>query len=94
MAINLRLAPEAEEALRERAAITGRSQQELLRAAVDALLERHDVEGAPSAASESHQLISRGRLHPARVAYRRPVQRYTAPNGGRSSDALDRDERL
>jgi len=92
MATNLRLRPEAEEALRTEADRTGRSQQELLREALDAYLgltpERRPV-------SDAEQLQADGLIRPPRDAYRTVRPRRALPAGTASSlDLLDRDDRV
>jgi hypothetical protein len=91
MATNLRLRPEAESALREASARTGRSQQDLIREALD----RYLGVGEPQPASGSvEQLIAAGILRPARTPYRRPSKRLTLPPGVTSLDLLDREDRF
>jgi hypothetical protein len=91
MATNLRLRPEAESALREASARTGRSQQDLIREALD----RYLGVGDPQPASGSvEQLIAAGILRPARTPYRRPSKRLTLPPGVTSLDLLDREDRF
>ena len=58
MATNLRLRPEQSEALRVRASATGRSQQELIRDAVDRYLDL----GVRREATRLEQLRAEGRL--------------------------------
>ena len=92
MATNLRLRPETEAALRERAESTGRSQQELIREALDQFLgltSRPDV--APGSIAD---LIARGVLIAPREPYRRPHRRLTLPESVTSIDLLDREDRF
>ncbi|GAB2687706.1 hypothetical protein GCM10027271_58430 [Saccharopolyspora gloriosae] len=91
MALNLRLGPEAEAALRAEAERTGRSQQELLRAAVDQFLGIGDAR-APQ--HEWDHLITSGKVLPPRGVYRKVVPTKTLPPGQHSSDLLDRDDRF
>ncbi|MBK0868267.1 MULTISPECIES: ribbon-helix-helix protein, CopG family [unclassified Saccharopolyspora] len=91
MALNLRLRPEAEQALREEAERTGRSQQELLRAALDEFLGLSQPE---TPHHEWEHLIASGKVLPPRGAYRKVIPTKTLPEGQRSIDLLDRDDRL
>ena len=90
MATNLRLTAQAEKALREASVRTGRSQQQIIRAAIDTAL---GLDGAQSPdALRDAELCRRG-LVPARVSFaecRHPV----ALTAGSTADLLDRDERL
>lgn len=96
MAVNLRLRPEAAEALRAEAERSGRSQQEVLRAAVDTYLGIEPVirEDAPEGATEVEQLVAARMVRPPRSAYRRPTRRLTLPAGVTTADLLDRDDRV
>ncbi|WP_403021734.1 hypothetical protein [Salinibacterium sp. GXW1014] len=88
MAMNLRLRPDAEEALREFSVRTGRSQQELIREAVDRLL-------ATAATTTEHgDLLAQGILKPARTPYRRAARLVKLPEGVSSLDLLDREDRF
>lgn len=92
MATNLRLRPETETALRERAESTGRSQQELIREALDQFLglsARPDV--APGSIAD---LIARGVLIAPREPYRRVTNPIKLPEGVTSLDLLDREDRF
>jgi predicted transcriptional regulator len=91
MAMNLRLTPEAASALQAEAERTGRSQQEILREAVDRHL--HLVDGEQPA-SDRDQARTAQVVRPARVAYRRVVPRLRLPKGTTSLDLLDRDDRF
>lgn len=91
MATNLRLRPEAESALREASARTGRSQQDLIREALDRFLGV----GEPHPASGSiEELIAAGVLRPARTPYRRASRLLKLPDGVTSLDLLERDDRF
>jgi hypothetical protein len=90
MATNLRLHPEAEEALRAESQRSGRSQQEIVRTALDRYLGL--VPGG--AASDLDELISTGQVRPPRVPYRRPHRRVSLPPGMTTADLLDRDDRF
>lgn len=96
MATNLRLRPEAERALRDEAERSGRSQQEVIRAAIDTYLglapagdrgdEREDV-------SELGLLVAARSVRPPRLPFRRPAHRLTLPPGVTTADLLDREDR-
>lgn len=90
MATNLRLRPEAESALRAAAVRSGRSQQELLRAAVDQYL---GLTSPPDALPGSiDDLIARGTLIPPATPYRRVEPMFV--DGKRTEDFLDREDRF
>jgi Ribbon-helix-helix protein, copG family len=91
MATNLRLSLEAEEAVRREAERTGRSQQEVIRAAVD----RHlGLSPKDPPAGELAVLISAGSVRPPRTAYRRAGKRIVLPTGVTSAELLDRSDRI
>ena len=90
MATNLRLRPEAEAALRDAAERTGRSQQELIREAVDQYLQL----GATLGRSSFQQLVDAGLVIPSRTRYRRAENPITLPEGMTTADLLDRDDRF
>ncbi|WP_349903938.1 ribbon-helix-helix protein, CopG family [Parafrigoribacterium humi] len=91
MATNLRLKPAAESALRKESARTGRSQQDLIREALDRYLGL----GIPRAAPSSiEQLMASGAVLPAREPYRRARRLITVPEGVDSLDLLDRGDRF
>jgi hypothetical protein len=93
VAVNLRLRPDAEAALRAESERTGLSQQALLREAVDRFLGLTAVEPvAPRSPGES--LVASGTGLPARSPYREPTQLVPLPDGTTSSDLLDRDDRV
>lgn len=90
MATNLRLRPEAEEAVRVEAERTGRSQQELIREAVD----RYLGTGRPDRpTSEPERLVAAGAVLPARTSYRELDGLVPLPKGASTQDLLDRDDR-
>jgi hypothetical protein len=91
MALNLRLRPEAEEALRAEAERSGRSQQELLREAVDKYLGLSSTEGPKH---EWDHLITSGKVLLPRGEYRKVMPTKTLPEGQRTIDLLDREDRL
>jgi hypothetical protein len=91
VAMNLRLSPEAEEAVRREANRTGRSQQEVIREAIG----RHlGLVIGESARSELGALVSTGNVRPPRAPSRRVVKRLTLPPGVTSADLLDRGDRI
>jgi hypothetical protein len=90
MATNLRLRPATEAALREESERSGRSQQELIREALDQFLGL----GKPAVARDSiEDLIARGVLKPA-TPYRRAKRLLELPEGVTSLDLLDREDRF
>lgn len=91
MATNLRLRPATEKALRDEAERTGRSQQDLIREALDRFLGL--AESTPVRTSVD-DLIARGIVIPARVPYRRPHRLIELPDGMTSLDLLDREDRF
>lgn len=91
MATNLRLRPEAEEAVRVEARRSGRSQQDVIRDAVDRYLGLASRAGG---ATELDALVASGAVLPPRVPYRTPRRRLTLPKGVDTADLLDRSERL
>lgn len=91
MATNLRLRPDAEEAVRAEAQRSGRSQQEIIRAAVDRYL---GVTPDATPAGDLDALVASGAVRPPRTPYRKPVRRLTLPSGLTSADLLDRTERV
>jgi hypothetical protein len=86
--MNLRLRPEAEDALRAESERSRRSQQELLREAVDVYLGL----GVTSAAVDP--LLASGALRPPRSPLRRTAERLRLPEGMTSAELLDRDDRI
>lgn len=87
MAVNLRLRPDAEEALRREGERSHRSQQDVLRAAVDRYLGLDDPSGPAT-----DELISSGRVRPPRSPYRRVRPRVSSDVS--SLQLLDRTDRL
>lgn len=87
MATNLRLRPETENALREAADRTGRSQQDLIRRALDEYL------GLMPARTETlDDLIAAGVASAPRPL--RQITRVTLPAGMTTEQLLDRDDRF
>jgi len=91
VAMNLRLPAAAEEALRNESARSGRSQQELVRAAVERYL---GLAEPARTTSELEQLVSSGRVRPPRSVYRRPARRLAMTPGSTSLDLLQREDRI
>lgn len=91
MATNLRLRREAEEAVRAEAQRAGRSQQDVIREAVDRYL---GLTSRGARTTELDELIASGAVLRPRVPYRRPRRRLTLPDGVSSAELLDRTDRL
>lgn len=89
--MNLRLQPEAEAALRAEAERSGRSQQEILRAAVDRYL---GLSSATEPTSAEAVLVASGLTRPPRTPYRKVQPRLSLPPGVTTMDLLDRDDRI
>jgi predicted transcriptional regulator len=92
MATNLRLKPETEAALREESERTGRSQQELIREALDQYLGL--TEKRQPYRTSIDDMIARGELIPPREPYRRAERLMKLPEGVTSLDLLDREDRF
>jgi hypothetical protein len=92
MATNLRLRPETEAALREEAARSGRSQQELIREAVDRFLGL--IERPTAIPGSIEDLYARGVLIPPREPMRHAKNPIRLPPGVTSLDLLDREDRF
>jgi len=91
MATNLRLRPDAEQAVRIAAQRSGRSQQDVIREAVDrylGLMPRDITVG------ELDRLVATGTVRSPRVPYRRPRRRLTLPSGVTTAALLDRGDRI
>lgn len=89
--MNLRLTPEAEQAVRREAERTGRSQQEVIREAVGRHLGLLREE---SPRSELGVLVATGTVRPPRMPSRKVTKRLRLPPGVTSSDLLDRGDRI
>ena len=94
MATNLRLSHEAEEAVRAEARRSGRSQQEVIRAAINRYLSLAPEEEGGQQKSDLDQLIAAGLVRPPRTPYRRPRRRLRLTDGVTSADLLDRSDRI
>lgn len=91
MAMNLRLSPEADEAVRREAQRLGRSQQEVIREAIS----RHlGLSTGQPGNDELGVLVSTGTVRPPRTPYRRASKRLTLPPGVTGADLLDRADRI
>lgn len=90
MATNLRLRPDAEEAVRAEALRTGQSQQQVIRDAVD----RYLVLRPEAASSDLEVLMASGTVRPPRLPYRRPRARLSLPAGLTTAELLDRSDRV
>ena len=86
VATNLRLTEQAAQALRHRADVTGRSQQDLLREAVNRYL------GVDDGQSDRDRALADGLVR-IPTPYRRVEPTITLPNGVTTLDLLDRDDR-
>jgi Ribbon-helix-helix protein, copG family. len=85
MATNLRLGPDAAQSVKAEAARSGRSQQDVIREAVDRYLLSTEAT-ARSARSEDGQ--------EPRKTWARPQRRIRLPRGATSLELLGRDDRL
>lgn len=91
MAMNLRLRPELESALRDESERTGRSQQDLIRDALESSLFRA---ASTPASSLIDDLIAAGIVRPARPMLPRPEKLLSLPEGVTTMDLLDREDRF
>ena len=82
----MRLSPETARALKEASRVTGRSQQDLIRDAVDRFL------GIGSAIGERERLIAAGAIIPG-APFQDVEPWLVLPPGMTSLDLLDRDDR-
>jgi Ribbon-helix-helix protein, copG family len=91
VATNLRLRREVAEAVRAAAIKSGRSQQEIIREAIDRYLAI-----APASKEEGDLvgLVVAGIVRPPRTPYRKAGRRLRLPAGVTSADLLDRDDRF
>ncbi|HEY0260228.1 MAG TPA: CopG family transcriptional regulator [Lacisediminihabitans sp.] len=90
MATNLRLGPLTERALRAEAERSGRSQQELIRDALDRYLGLTATKASRSDAA----LLTSGAILAPRSELRRARRRLRLPAGTLSGDLLQRDDRI
>lgn len=91
MAMNLRLESEAAEAVRHEAQRTGRSQQDVIREAVN----RHlGMLGNQQPPSELRALIATGNVRAPRTPYAAFTNRLRLPPGIATDELLDRSDRI
>lgn len=91
MATNLRLRQDAADAVRREAQRTGRSQQEVIREALD----RHlGLSPRRTEGGEMDTLITTGAVRPPRTAYRKATERLSLPQETTSAELLDRQDRI
>jgi len=91
VATKLRLLPAAEEALRAEAQRTGRSQQDLIRSAVDRYLH---LSGESAPRTEADALVEARLVLPARSTFRQADNLIRLSSGVSSLELLDREDRL
>lgn len=91
MATNLRLRPDAAEAVRTEAKRSGRSQQDVIRDAVDRQL---GLDASAGHRGQLHALVATGEVRPPREPYRAPTARYAIPARLTTLALLERDDRL
>ncbi|MHC5794620.1 ribbon-helix-helix protein, CopG family [Lacisediminihabitans sp. FW035] len=94
MATNLRLRPDAETALRAEAARSNRSQQDLIRDALDQYLGLAAGAGGGRSVGALDGLVAAGGVKPARGPIRYASRLLELPEGVTSLDLLDREDRL
>jgi Ribbon-helix-helix protein, copG family len=91
MATNLRLRSDAQKALRTHAAATGRSQQELIREAVDRYL---GLTPNPVSRTQAGGLLASGAVLAARADFRDSTDLLSLPEGLSTLQLLERDDRF
>ena len=91
MATNLRLRSDAQEALRTQAVATGRSQQELIREAVDRYL---GLASEPVPRTAEGALLASGAVLVARTDFRESDELLPLPEGLSTLRLLNRDDRF
>lgn len=91
MATNLRLRPELEHAVRIEAERSNRSQQDVIRSAIESYLQLDD--GSESSL-EAARRVYRQKVRPARTPFRTTTERFVLPEGVTSLDLLQRNDRL
>lgn len=96
MAMNLRLSESAATALRAESERTGRSQQDIVREAVDRYLARSArvASAEPEDASATIRGSIRDMIIPPRTPYRHDIVPVEMPEGMTSLDLLDREDRF
>jgi len=91
MATNLRLRPDAEEAVRIEAERSGRTQQDVIRDAIDRQL------GLIPAGATTNRLdtfVASGAVRRPRTPFQRTAQRISLPPGVTTIDLIGREERV
>ncbi len=91
MATNLRLRPDAEAAVRTEAERSGRSQQDVIRDAIDRQLGLTPSGTAPDGLDT---LIASGAVRRARTPFQRTTDRIPLPPGVTTIDLIGREERI
>jgi hypothetical protein len=91
MATKLRLRPDAEEAVRVEAQRSGRSQQDVIRDAVDQYL---GLRPTTTGNRDLDDLIARGLVRAPREPYRKASKLIPLPPGVTTLDLLDREDRF
>jgi len=91
MATNLRLRPELEAAVRAEAERSKRSQQEVIRAAIESYLQLDD--GSESSLAAARRAYAQ-RIRPARTPFMTTTDRIILPGGLSSLDLLQREDRI
>jgi hypothetical protein len=87
----VQLRPDAEEALRAEAERSGRSEQDVIREAVDSYL---GLQPKTTGNSDLDDLIARGLVKPPREPYRKAISRIKLLPGMTTEDLLDREDRI
>lgn len=91
MATNLRLRSESADAVRREAKRSGRSQQDVIRAAIDTYL---GVNPPDRPAPELELLAADGAVRRPRIPFRRAAHRIRLPSGVTTTDLLERVDRI
>lgn len=91
MATNLRLRPELEAAVRLEAQRSNRSQQDVIRAAIESYLQLDD--GSESGLEAARRAYLQ-KVKPARTPFRRDADLLVLPDGLSSLDLLQREDRI
>ncbi len=89
--MNLRLGPDAEEAVRLGAKRAGCSQQDVIREAVSCQL---GLASGGKSQGDFDMLVSTGAVRAPITPYRRVIKRLTLPLGATSAGLLERDDRI
>jgi hypothetical protein len=94
VATNLRLHPDAQSALRDEAERTGRSQQDIIREALNRYLDRAVTPHIRSGRRDRDEMVASGAVLAPRTPYRRVTPSNVAHAGARSLELLGRSDRL